>query len=184
MNPKKLKAVDVMTPDPIRVSSSLPLPELGALLVEHQISGAPVVDAHGCLVGVVSVSDLAKAAGLLAGIGMEPSGDGFFRHGELQLVVGWNTVPDTEPPPPFEGNLADHTVAEIMSTLIYSVAEETEVSEIARVMITNHHHRVLVTRDDQLLGIVTSLDLAALLLTEPDLTSLQLPSDRVSASVA
>ncbi|MBZ0114292.1 MAG: CBS domain-containing protein [Thermoanaerobaculia bacterium] len=184
MNPKELKAVDVMTPDPVTVQANLPLPELGAFLFEHQISGAPVVDEHGCLVGVVSVSDLARAAGLLVGDETEHQGDGFFRPEPLQLVVGCNPTLGIEPAPKFEGNLADHRVAEIMSTLIYSVSEETRVSEIARIMISHRYHRVLVTRDDQLLGIVTSLDLAALLLTELDRASLLLESDRSTASVA
>ncbi len=186
MDPRKLRARDVMTPDPITVRSDLSLPELGAFLVEQQISGAPVVDAHGLLVGVVSVNDLARAAGLLAGLTTREPGDGFFRPGELHLVVGWNVpVAEDSLEAPFEGEMGDHTVAEIMSSLIYSVAEDTLVSEIARVMVTQRHHRVLVTRDDQLLGIVSSLDLASLLLTEPDGAELRMPRrDSSSASVA
>lgn len=170
MDVRKLTARDVMTPDPVTVPSHLSLPELGAFLVERRISGAPVVDAHGLLVGVVSVADLARAAGLAGGLAVPRESD-YLRFGELRLVQDWEETPSSAPEP-FHGDLGDHTVADIMSTLIYSVSEEAPVSEIARVMIRHHHHRVLVARDDQLLGIVTSLDLVALLLGEPDRATL------------
>ena len=180
MDPKVLKARDVMTPGPITVRSNLSLPELGAFLVENEISGAPVVDSQGCLVGVVSVNDLARAAGVLAGFGAAPGSD-YFEQGGLRLVSEWETATVVSPQP-FEGEMSDHSVSEIMSSLIDSVSADTSVSEIARIMVSRRHHRVLVTRDDQLLGIVTSLDLVALLLSEPDGLSLLLERSESSST--
>lgn len=52
---------DVMTPGPVTVQADLPLMEAARLLEEHGISGMPVVDADGALVGVLAESDLVRA---------------------------------------------------------------------------------------------------------------------------
>src|SRR4028119_2314957 len=44
------------------------------------------------------------------------------------------------------------TVAEIMTPEVFAVREETPVSEIAEAMIENHVHRLLVTREDRVVG--------------------------------
>ncbi|WOB42691.1 CBS domain-containing protein [Thermoleptolyngbya oregonensis NK1-22] len=49
---------DVMTPDPIVVHPETPLNEAIKLIAERRISGLPVVDADGKLVGVLSEADL------------------------------------------------------------------------------------------------------------------------------
>jgi len=51
---------DLMTRDPIVVAADLPLPEVAELLDRSDVSGAPVVDADGNLVGVISTTDLAR----------------------------------------------------------------------------------------------------------------------------
>jgi CBS domain-containing protein len=52
---------DVMTPDPIVLNIDDGLPSATRILEESEISGAPVVDADGRLVGVLSESDLVRA---------------------------------------------------------------------------------------------------------------------------
>lgn len=49
---------EVMTPNPITVKPETPLKEAIALLVEHKISGMPVIKEGGELVGILSESDL------------------------------------------------------------------------------------------------------------------------------
>ena len=51
----------VMTPDPITIRSDAPLSTAARLLEEHEISGVPVVDEGGTLVGILSESDLVRA---------------------------------------------------------------------------------------------------------------------------
>jgi CBS domain-containing protein len=51
----------VMTPDPITIRSDEPLSSAARLLEENEISGVPVVDENGALVGVLSESDLVRA---------------------------------------------------------------------------------------------------------------------------
>ena len=52
---------ELMTPDPIVVNESAPLDVCVRLLEEHEISGMPVVDSDGVLVGVISETDVVRA---------------------------------------------------------------------------------------------------------------------------
>ena len=53
-----------MNPRPVLLSDAMPIKEAVHLLLEKDVSGAPVVDAAGKLVGVLSESDLIwKGAG-------------------------------------------------------------------------------------------------------------------------
>jgi predicted transcriptional regulator len=51
----------VMTPDPITIRADAPLSDAARLLEENEISGVPVVDEQGALVGVLAESDLVRA---------------------------------------------------------------------------------------------------------------------------
>ena len=62
--------------------------------------------------------------------------------------------------------LDDANVADIMTPTVYSVDEEALVSEIASLMLDQHLHRVLVTRGEKVVGIVTTSDLLGLLVEE------------------
>ena len=52
---------DLMTPDPISVNESASLDEAVRLLEENEISGLPVVDRDGLLLGVISQTDIIRA---------------------------------------------------------------------------------------------------------------------------
>lgn len=52
---------EVMTPDPITVGADEPIQTAARLLEENEISGLPVVDSGGVLVGVLAESDLVRA---------------------------------------------------------------------------------------------------------------------------
>ena len=56
----QLNAADVMSTQVLAVRPDMSVHELAAFLTENQITGAPVLDAHGRLVGVVSETDIAE----------------------------------------------------------------------------------------------------------------------------
>src|SRR3979411_1766702 len=56
-------AFDVMTPDPLTLSPDTTVHEAAAVLSEHRISGAPVVNESGNIVGIVSEYDLIARTG-------------------------------------------------------------------------------------------------------------------------
>jgi IMP dehydrogenase len=51
-------AADLMTIDPVVVAVDAPIEEAEELMRTYRVSGLPVVDAHGSLVGVISQTDL------------------------------------------------------------------------------------------------------------------------------
>ncbi|MFN0084109.1 MAG: HPP family protein [Blastocatellia bacterium] len=55
-----LYASDVMIDDVLTVSESTPLKEVARMFVERKITGAPVVNAEGELVGVISETDIIR----------------------------------------------------------------------------------------------------------------------------
>ncbi len=145
-------ARDIMTPEPISVSTGTTVRELARILIENQISGVPVVDPQDRVVGVVSKTDLLQRC--LDGPVDDPDGSFF-----VALAEG------TDDRSSFElqelGN-----VEEFMSAGPVTVLPTDSVNEVARRMVEDRIHRVIVTDEEQhLLGIVTSLDL---LLVFPD----------------
>jgi CBS domain-containing protein len=58
-----MKVRDVMTTDVTTVEPGTSLKEVAAILAERHISGLPVVDAAGSVVGVVSESDIVAKKG-------------------------------------------------------------------------------------------------------------------------
>jgi CBS domain-containing protein len=154
---RELMAKDVMNPEVLSVSVDMPVSEFAAFLVEHEISGAPVEDRKGNLVGVASLTDLAAAAALdRSGVEHDRSRADFF-------VSGWEERLEPEELQRFHVTASDGVVADIMTPAVFSVREETPVPDIAATMLDGHIHRVLVTRENQLVGIVSTTDLLGLL---------------------
>jgi CBS domain-containing protein len=145
-------AKDVMKADVLSVPPDLTVHELAGFLVEHEISGAPVVDNRGRLVGVVSLTDIAENDALRADARTEEATQvGRERRGED--LAGLRV------------RVTDLRVEDIMTPTAYSVSPDTSVAELAQAMVAGRIHRLLVTDKGKLAGIVTSLDLLSLLVT-------------------
>jgi len=158
---KELTAADVMSPDVLAVEPDMPVHDLASFLAEHQITGAPVVDHAGRLVGVVSETDLAEAEiERVEAVDdrSDPEGD----------VHGWED--EAEPDEMRELHLhvmGTQTVRDIMTPTAYTVPHDTTIGELARTMVTGRIHRLLVTRGGRVVGIVTTLDLLKTMYSRP-----------------
>ncbi|MEE8349647.1 MAG: CBS domain-containing protein [Acidobacteriota bacterium] len=144
---KNLKAKDIMNTDVISVRDDITVQELASILTEREILGAPVIDSEGEVVGVVSCTDIAQNAVQ----GNTPKIDFFGQ--------GWEEKMDLEE---MGGLPVEHEslpVREIMTPTVYTVPEETPISEIAKSMVAGRIHRLLITRGSQLVGIITTLDM-------------------------
>ena len=151
---EKLTAKDIMNPDVILVHDDMTVHELAAKLTDHGISGAPVLDRDGLLVGVVSLSDIVANDGQRSAIrGGEHVGDFFLQ--------GWEDELDETELRPFHVVNDDDgmTVADILTSVIYTVDENTDIATMADTMIQGRIHRLVVTRDDAVVGIVSTLDM-------------------------
>jgi CBS domain-containing protein len=151
-----LTAKDVMNTRVLTVRVDLTVRELAAFLLENQISGAPVIDLDGRLVGVVSVTDVAQNDAERPDLVQD-------RSSPATVVRGWEERMNPEDIRPLHVESDDLLVRDIMTPTVYTVPEETPVARIARTMVAGRIHRVLVTRRGRVVGIVTSLDLVGLL---------------------
>jgi CBS domain-containing protein len=155
-----LTAADVMQSQVITVSPVDPLHMVKRLFFEEEIHGAPVVDEEGRVRGMITIMDLIRAAT------EEHEGGGtVFSIAFEDLGIGWENASDD-----FQNRLSETQVTDAMTENVVSVAPETPVPDVARILRENKIHRVLVVEKETLLGIISSFDLIRLLegVTEPE----------------
>lgn len=159
-----MQARDVMTTDVATISADTPVREIAALLLNRQISGVPVTDATGAVIGMVSEGDLMHRPDLGGG-----------RHRAWWLRLFQSQDDD------LRDYIKDHGMraAEVMTRDVVSVAEDRPLSQIAEVLESHRIKRVPVVRDGKLVGIVSRADLLrGLAVRQPDLDYPRLPDDR------
>jgi len=131
-------ARDLMRENVVTVSKDTPLSELVRIFSDQKISGAPVTDETGQIVGVVSMRDLIDQ--------YSEDDDGKPRHGNdwFSLTSEEYLEQDYES---FEvPEESEETVVDIMTAEVVSVPEEAGLRAIAAKMIERKVHRVLVER--------------------------------------
>jgi CBS domain-containing protein len=140
---------DVMNPDIMTVSDDMTTDELVRYLAEREISGAPVVDSQGHLIGVVSMTDIGRHLA-------EPS-DFPSRRSEFYRDTADEVTLEDLGQCYVEERAA--TVRDVMTPVIHQVSDTASVAEAARIMIENHIHRLVVTQGKEPVGIISSIDL-------------------------
>jgi predicted transcriptional regulator len=141
---------DVMNPDVMTVADEMTTGELARYLTEREISGAPVVDSQGHLIGVVSMTDIGRHMAEPSELESRQASE-FYRDAtgdEMLEDFGQRYVEQ-----------AATTVRDVMTPVIHQVPATATVAEAARVMIREHIHRLVVTQGKAPVGIITSMDL-------------------------
>lgn len=137
-----------MNAEPICVEAQSPVKTAVKLMAQHRVSGLPVQDVAGRLVGVISESDLMWQAS-----GVTPPA-------YIQLL---DSVIYLKNPATYERDLHKafgQTVAEVMTGKAITVEVHDSLSNAAQLM--NHHkiHRLLVVDGDQtLVGVLSRGDI-------------------------
>lgn len=120
-------------------------PEVGvrtaaAMLLEERMSGAPVVDAAGHPVGIVSKTDLLRHLHE-RGDALEPGNDPAIEHGFHATSVDSTTVGD------------------VMMPVVFCIAEDTSIAAAAALMAGEGVHRLpVLDRQGAVIGILSTLD--------------------------
>lgn len=139
---------DVMHRDPITVKPQTPIKEAIKILANQCISGLPVVDDTGKLVGIISETDL-----LWQETGVEPP---------LHIVF-LDSVIYLENPARYDQELhkaLGQTVGEVMSNHPVSVKSDQPLRKAAKLMQEKSIRRVAVTdEEDKVIGILTTGDI-------------------------
>lgn len=158
---RPITASDLMNPEVLTVRDDMSVRDLAAFLIDNEITGAPVEDEHGKLVGVVSLVDVAEIAA-----GEEPPATGRESANPDYFVRDWEDTLSEEDMEGLHIEEENLMVRDIMTPQIFSVEEDARVSQVARMMLDGHVHRVLVTRAAKAVGIITTSDLLGLLVEE------------------
>jgi CBS domain-containing protein len=147
-----LTVADVMTREVITVAPDTPVQEIAKLLYERHISGAPVVDADGRLVGILSEGDLMTHAGALGGEAPRRS---------WWLRFFADRTSRAEDYLKAHGRVA----ADVMTKDPHTVTPSASLAEVARLLEDHGIKRVPVVENGRLVGIVSRANLLRGLVT-------------------
>jgi CBS domain-containing protein len=153
-----VKAADVMVSNVITVGVDASIGEVAATLLNNHISGAPVVDEKGELVGIVSEGDLMR----------RPEIGTSKRHSWWLELVSNKWASATE-------YIKSHSrkVADVMTRDVITAKPDTPLGDIAAMLERNRIKRVPIVEGGKLVGIVSRANiLQALASATKKLTSL------------
>lgn len=139
-----MQAADVMTFGVASIRADAPVEEAARVMLQHRISGLPVMDNNGDLIGMVTEGDLLRR---------EVSATARERPRWLELLLGSVKPADR----PRLAPLA--TVAEVMTRPVVTVSEDTPVQKVADILHRHGIKRVPVVRSEKVTGIVSRADL-------------------------
>jgi predicted transcriptional regulator len=149
---------DLMSPDIMTVADDMTTDELARYLIEREISGAPVVDSQGHLIGVVSMTDIGRNMAEPSDVESSRS-SGFYRDLAADVMLE----------NPGERYVEERavTVRDVMAPVIHQVPVTASVAEAARIMVDQHIHRLVVTQGKEPVGIITTMDVLKMVAEQP-----------------
>ncbi|MBW1765325.1 MAG: CBS domain-containing protein [Deltaproteobacteria bacterium] len=150
---KNLTARDVMNPDVLTIGPDWSIDQLADFFIRNSISGAPVTSSDAKLIGVVSMTDIVKHRTLPQS---EAESDGPHEYFIYSHELPYSQA-DIESVHIESESLV--TVREIMTPMTFEVREDTDIRQVADDMIRGRIHRVFVSRDGKLVGIITTMDM-------------------------
>jgi CBS domain-containing protein len=139
-----MRAHQIMTKPVITITPDATILEAAKIMLTRHISGLPVVDATGKLVGIVSEGDFIRRGEI---------GTGRRRAPWLKFILGpgesaWDFVHEN-----------GRKIAEVMTPSPVTVTEDTPLAEIADLMERRHFKRLPVLRGDKIVGMVSRANL-------------------------
>ena len=147
-----MKVSDLMTKNVITIPQNATIEDVVKILSSNRISGAPVVDDNGVVIGIISEGDLLyreisprlpDAINVLDAIifysGIKKHNEGF-----KKILAG--------------------QASDIMTREVISVEEDTEITEVARLMLKHNIKRIPVISDNKIKGIISRADVIRKLL--------------------
>lgn len=137
-----MKVEDVMTADVITVRAATLVREAARLMSDHEVSGLPVVDGTGLVLGIVSEGDL------------------ILRQAAPRARHWWRTFfADAETLAREYQKAVGTTVGEVMTRAVVCVSPTLGLDAAARILYDRHLRRVPVVRHGRLVGILSRGDL-------------------------
>jgi CBS domain-containing protein len=160
-----MNAADVMVRQVVTVRPDATIREVAALLVAKHISAAPVTDANGKLLGIISEGDLLRRS---------ETETERRRPWWLKLLVSRETL-STE-------FIKSHSrrVSDVMTPNVIVALPDTPLHEIATLLERNRIKRVPIVQNDKIVGLVSRADLVRAIASSPDAEPSRTASDDVA----
>jgi CBS domain-containing protein len=141
-----LKARDFMTKDVMTVEEGMTVDELGRIFIEKRISGAPVVDRTGKLVGIVTENDLVRKNSRLHIPTVVRIFDAFIPLGGTDRVEEEIR------------RISASKVSEICSRDVVTVSPDASLQDVSSIMFEKGVHLIPVLDEDRIVGIIGKID--------------------------
>jgi CBS domain-containing protein len=156
----KVRAGQIMEKDVLELTTLTPIDSAIELMQEYTISGAPVVDEAGELVGVLSATDIIKRdrahneeaeddTAYYAADPFDTANSEYFSREEYSLDV-----------------LGRELTVDWMTPKVVSVTPDATLSEVCALMSGESIHRVFVVEGKRLQGVISTLDIVNYLAAE------------------
>lgn len=148
---------EVMRENVVTIDAHAPAREALRLLADNRISGMPVTDGAGGVVGVISMRDVIEylADQPVDGIEVE----------DVTSLVGQvedeDEAVDGEPRQRWFARMVDDADAEVMSLMnpdLVTVSADATIVDAARAMVSRGVHRVVVRDGRRFVGLITATD--------------------------
>ncbi|MBD3640363.1 MAG: CBS domain-containing protein [Marinobacter sp.] len=146
-------AYEIMTPSIKAVPQNWTMDRLARFLTDNEITGSPVTDDNGEIVGIATLKDITEfrwnASRSDTDPRLTPEEEVEARRLRMAIFEEMGKVPVE--------------VRDIMTPIVLSVDEQTPVRDIANIMMREHLHRIFVTSDSKITGIITTYDMLKLI---------------------
>ena len=149
-----MRALDIMTTAVVTATPDMTIYDAARLFVDNHISGMPVVDANGKVVGIVSQGDLLHRV------------ENGTRHGKRRWWLEFLLSSPREQAARYVKEHG-HNVGDVMCTQVITIADDMPLDQIADLMERRHLKRVPVLKDGKLVGIVSRSNLIRALASVP-----------------
>lgn len=147
-------AREIMTPSVKAVPQSWTMDQFTRFLTDHEITGSPVSDDNGHIVGIATLKDVAEFRWSSSrnsddAVQLTPEEQQEARRLRMFIFEEMSKLPVE--------------VRDIMTPIIVSVTEDRPVRDIAELMMDEHLHRIFVTHEGDITGIITTYDMLKLI---------------------
>lgn len=147
-----LKAKDIMTRDVITVKPAVTIEELASIFIEKKISGAPVVNDNGDLIGMVTENDLISQNKRLHIPTVVRLFDAFIML-ESQSKIEKEIK-----------KMAAVTVGDICTKEVITATEDTPIEDLATIMSEKKVHLIPVVDGKKIIGIIGKMDMIKMMM--------------------
>ena len=148
-------ASEIMTSPVITITADKPVSAAASLMLDKRVGSIAVVDANGLFVGLLSESKYMPEETLLP----------YLRHSVLRILG--SELGDPENIEDVIHETRNTLVGDAMQKKSATVSPETHLAEVAKLLVGDGSHHVVVIEDEKLAGMISRHDLLTLF-TESD----------------